>query len=519
MTETDSGRRVGRRRLALGVLLAAQLMLIVDIVVLNVALPSIRRSLDVPEGQIQLASIAYTVTFGGLLIVAGRAGDLLGRRRVFWAGLAVFTVASAFTGASQQATHLFAGRALQGLGAAMVSPTALALLTSTFREGTARNRALGLWAAVGAGGAIVGQVLGGVVADLFGWRWIFFLNVPVGVAALLLAPRMLPESRSDDRPRLDLGGAVTLAGGVGVASLALARASQHGIDRPATALAVGALALLVGFVAVERRHASPLVRFDLLRTPGVRIGNGVLALIAGATAPALLFATLYLQDVLRYTPLAVGVAFAPVTLVVMAVSPVAGRLVGRYGVRPLLTGGCLVSAAGFALLATAGTTGTYLTEVLPGLVLVALGNGLAFAPTMIAATSGVAHRDQGLASGVLSTAQELGTALGLAVLAAVATAASDVTEGVLPAGAAVEGYRVGFVGAVLLAGLGALVATRAPRDLGRAALGEEGAGVEDAVGVEGVLDRPHGADLGGGAVPHEPATLGGADAVLGADRA
>jgi EmrB/QacA subfamily drug resistance transporter len=418
------------------------------------------------DGQLQLASVAYTVTFGSLLIIAGRAGDLFGRRRFFIIGLAVFTAASLLTGMAQAPWQLFASRALQGLGAAMVSPTALALLTSTHDEGAARNRAMALWAAVGSGGAIAGQLAGGVITDVFGWRWIFLINVPIGLVAIAIATRLFPESRDDDQRRhLDLAGAGLLAAAIAVASLGLARVGEHGLDRITVGHLVVSVVLLTAFGRQERRHPVPLVRLGLLRLPGVSTGNSVLALLAGSTAGALFFATLYLQVVLDYSPADVGFAFAPVTLIVLAVSPLAGRIVTGVGVRPPLVAGTAFCAIGFVYLAGVDPGGSYLVDVLPGLGLVALGNGLAFAPTMITATSGVAEDEQGVASGLMNTAQELGTALGLAALAAVAVGSVTAADG--DALATVDGYQVGFLAAAALAVVGLTCAWRAPRHLGR----------------------------------------------------
>jgi EmrB/QacA subfamily drug resistance transporter len=455
--------------LALIVLCAAQLMLIVDVVVLNVALPSMQRGLGIPAGQLQLTGVAYTLAFGSLLIVAGRAGDLFGRRRLFLIGLGVFTAASVLTAAAQDDSWLFAGRALQGLGAAMVSPTALALLTSTFAEGPERNRALGMWAAVGSGGAVAGQFLGGLMTDVFGWRSVFLINAPIGVLAIALATRLLPESHGQRKERLDLRGAALLSGGVAAFSLALARVAEHGFDAPTLAGTAVAVALLAGFALAERHHPAPLVRADLLRNRGVRSGNIVLALLAGATGSALFFTTLYLQSVLDYTPMAVGAAFAPVTLIVLAVSPVVGRLTSRLGARTLLLAGTTLTLTGMLLLSRVDPSGSYFTEVLPGLAVVAFGNALAFAPTMIAATSGVDAEDQGLASGLLNTSQELGTAVTLAVLAPIAATVARAGGLTGDAMATTAGYRAGFLAAAALLGLAAATAWRTPRGIGEMA--------------------------------------------------
>jgi MFS family permease len=452
----------GRERWVLTVLCAAQLMLIVDVVALNVALPSMRRSLDIPVGQLQLTGVAYTLTFGSLLVVAGRAGDVYGRRRLFTVGLALFTVASVASAAAPHAPALFAARSFQGLGAACMSPAALAMLTSTFAEGEARNRALGLWAAVGSGGAILGQVLGGTLTELFGWRSVFLVNVPIGAAVALGVVRLVPESYGE-RQRLDLRGAAVLAAAVALVTVSLTRIAEHGIDGLVVAGGAAAGVLFFGFRQAERRHPHPLVKPALLALRGVALGNGILALLAGGTAAALFFTTLYLQGPLEYPPFAVGLAFAPVTAIVLLVSPVAGRLVGRYGARALLLTGTASAGAGLVLLTQMSAGGTYATHVLPGLAAVALGNGLAYAPTMIVATSRVADADQGLASGLIGTSQELGTAFGLAIAAPVAAATVSASDTSL-----VSGYRAGVWVAAALVGAAVVLALRTPGRLGRA---------------------------------------------------
>jgi EmrB/QacA subfamily drug resistance transporter len=436
----------------LAVLCAAQFMLIVDVVVVNVALPAIKSSLGIADARLAFVSIAYTLVFGSLLIVAGRAGDLFGRRRLLLCGLGVFTIGSLLSGVAQVDWQLFAARGVQGLGAAAVSPIALSLITATFAEGSARNRALGWWGAVGSAGAIAGQLLGGVLTDLAGWRSIFLINVPIGIAAIAIALKVLPESRTIDRPRLDLAGAVTLAAGLAALTYALSRLAEGGFDRWFTgAMAIAAL-ILSGFVVIERRHPAPLMRFGLLGNRFVSSGNAILALSAAAVGGALFFTSLYLQLVLGYSPLVVGMVFAPVTLIVVLVSPMAGRLVERVGLQRLLVVGLVLTSAGLLGLAMAPLGGS-LGYVLPALALVGLGSGLSYAPTFVAGTTGVADADQGLASGLLSTSQELGAAIGLALLGALAT---TVTAGL----GLVEGYRAGYLGALAMIALALLMVPR-----------------------------------------------------------
>ncbi len=453
-TRTSTAGRVARRTV-LSILCVAQFMLIVDVVVVNVALPSIRADLDIADSRLQLVAVGYTLTFGSLLILFGRMGDLFGRRRLFLTGLAVFTLASLATGLAASEWLLFASRAAQGVGAAMVSPTALALLMTYFREGDERNRALGYWGAVGSGGAIAGQLVGGSLTDAFGWRSIFFVNVPIGLLALAAAARHLQESHPEERRHLDGRGACLLVAGLVAAIVSLIRLGE-GRDL-SVALWTGAVAvvLLGAFVRTERRHPAPLVDARLLRVGRVLPANLLLAVNAGMVSGTLFFTTLYLQVVLGYSPLAVGAAFAPITLVILLASPRVGALVATVGVRRLLTIGFTLAAVGMAVLARLPEDGSYATDVLPGLVLVALGSAFAYAPTFVAGTTDVPADQEGLASGLLNTSQELGAAVGLTVLATFAAAAT--TDAV--ATSAAGGYRAGLLLAAVVTGL-ALVAVR-----------------------------------------------------------
>lgn len=440
-------------------------MLIVDVVVVNVALPTIRADLAIPDGRLHLVSVGYTLTFGGLLIVFGRIGDLYGRRRLFLIGVGAFTLASLATGLARAEWQLLAARAAQGVGAAMVSPTALALLTTAFAEGDRRNRALGLWGAVGSGGAVAGQLLGGVVTDLFDWRWIFLINVPIGAATLALARRHLPESRAADRPVLDVPGAVVLTVALAATTLALTRYAEGGHTVQATWLLGAAPAAFAVLVVVERRHRAPLLDRRVLRIGGVARANALLAIDAGALGASLFFTTLYMQVVLGYSPLAVGAAFAPITVLILLISPRAGALTTRYGPRRLIAIGFALLAAGMLVLARVPADGTYLRDVLPGMLLLAAGSGLSYAPIFVAGTGGVPDRDQGLASGLLNSAQELGTAVGVTVLGAIATAAT-------PAGgvaALTTGYRAGLLAAAAATLLGLILVAGIPRPAADAA--------------------------------------------------
>ncbi|BBH70296.1 MFS transporter [Actinoplanes sp. OR16] len=402
-------------------------MLIIDVVVVNVAIPAIRADLGIPDERLVLISIAYTLTFGSLLIASGRAGDLLGRRRLFLYGLTLFTLASLATGFAQTGWQLLAARAAQGIGAAMAAPAALALLTSTFAEGPRRNRALGWWAAVGSAGAIGGQLLGGLITSTLGWRWIFLINVPVGIAVIVLGRRRLAESRAPRPASPDLCGAVLLAAGLASGILALTGY---------TLLSIPAVLLLVAFVLVERRHPEPIVDGALLRTASIGPANVLLFVNAGTLGAALFFTTMYLQEILGHPAAAVGLAFAPVTLVVLLISPRVASLVSRFGVRPLLAAGFVLLAAGMLWLARMPAAGSYPRDVLGPLLLLAAGSGLSYAPTFVAGTTGVPDDRHGVASGLLNSAQELGSAAGLAVFGTLAAAVG--------AGSA-HGYRAGLL--------------------------------------------------------------------------
>lgn len=463
MKPTTSAGLSGRDKTAVAVLCLAQFMLIVDVVIVNVALPTLRRALDIPDAQLSLTAVSYTVTFGSLLIAAGRAGDAWGRRRMFVVGVVVFTVASLLTGLAHESWQFFLGRAAQGVGAAMVSPNALALLLNRFQNTAARNKAMGVWGAVGAGGAIAGQVVGGVVADTLGWRWIFLLNVPIGAVATVLALRHLHRSRGEVRS-VDSRGSALLVAGLAPAIVAVAWLPERGLDRSVLGCFVVAVCLLVGFVAQQRRAAFPLVSSALLRTPGVQPANAIIALSAATVTASLFFTTLYLQVVLEHSALMVGLAFAPITVLIMGLSSISAKLVSRQGARMPLIGGLGMQAAGMLLLSRMSVGGSYWRDVLPALLCIAVGSALTYVPTYIAATAQVAAPEQGAASGLLNTAQELGPAVGLAGIAAVASSVIG-TSAVPPD--LVAGYRAGLMAAAVVTAVGVLVALRVPRDLGR----------------------------------------------------
>jgi EmrB/QacA subfamily drug resistance transporter len=453
-----------RPGLVLTVLCLAQFMLVLDISVTNVALSSIRSDLGFAVGDLQWIVTAYVLVFGSLLIFFGRAGDLWGRRRLFLIGTALFSAASLLCGLAQEPWQLVAARALQGLGAAMMSPAALSLLTTTFEEGAPRNKALGVWGAIAAGGAAAGMIIGGILTDIASWRWVFLINVPVGLAVALAAVRVVPESRVSSRGALDVPGALTVSGGLLALVYGLTRVGPEGSTSSALVAFAVALVLLGAFVLVERRAEEPIVDASLLRIRGVATANAFSVLSTAVVVGQSFFLSLYLREVLEFSPLRTGFALVPITLVVIAVASALPQALPRIGVRAALVAAGVLLAAGMALQARLPVDGSYLRDVLPAIVVTAAGLGLGFVSATIAATSGVDARQQGLASGLLNTSQQIGGALGLAILATLAASrTTDLIErGEAPLDALNGGFSVGFAGAVVLGLLAAGAALAAP---------------------------------------------------------
>ncbi|WP_051580114.1 MFS transporter [Pseudonocardia acaciae] len=422
-----------RPALVLVLLCAAQFVVILDTTIVNVALPSIQADLGFASpSDLQYVISLYALTFGGSLILAGRAADLVGRRRVFVTGLVVFVAASLACGLAAGPATLLAARAAQGVASAMVSAAALTLLTTSFPEGAGRNRALGAWGAVGGAAGASGLLFGGVLTDLAGWPSVFFINLPIGLVAAVSALRLLPGAPAAGRGRSpDLPGAVTVTAGLGLLIFGLTRAEQGGVLSGDTAGAlIGSVALLAAFVLVERRVRAPLVRFGLFRVPGVAGANAAALLLNAIIASNLFFTTLYVQHVLGFTPLLTGLAFLPNSALVVAGSAVGSRLAGRLGTSPVLaTGFGVLLVASLLLARVPPTAASYPVHVLPGFALTGLGLGLAFVSVTIAATRGVDPRDQGLASGTVNTAQQVGFAVGIA--AVVGAAGPDQATGYL----------------------------------------------------------------------------------------
>jgi EmrB/QacA subfamily drug resistance transporter len=430
---------------ALLVLCMAQFMLVLDIAVVNVGLPSIQADLGFSPESLQLVVTAYTLTFGGLLLLGGRAADLLGRRRMFLVGLAVFTAASLLCGLAQSDTMLIVSRALQGIGGALLSPAALSLLITTFTEGSERNRALGLWAAVGAGGAAVGLLVGGVLTDLANWRWVFLINVPIGAAVAFAVPRILPATQAPGSGRIDYYGAGVATAGLMALVYGLSRGEQYSFSAPLTVgLLAAAVVLLCAFVVVEQRVAEPLVPFRIFRARTLTGANVAIFLAVSVMLSMTFFLTLYFQQVLGFSPVETGLAFLPVSLILGTVARVAAGTVERTGARPLLLTGFVFLVAGMLYLSRVSADGSYLADGLPGMALISVGMGLVFPVATVAATAGIAAHEQGLASGILNTSQQVGGAVGLAVLATVASAAAK-SGASSPAVAATDGFEAAFL--------------------------------------------------------------------------
>src|SRR3954451_1365049 len=436
----------------------AQFMVILDATITNVALPSIQDDLGFSAADLQWVVNAYMLVFGGFLLLGGRAGDLLGRRRLFVIGISIFTVASLLDGLATSPGFLVGARALQGLGAALVSPAALSIITTTVPEGPDRAKALGAFAAISGGGGAVGLLLGGLLTDALSWQWVFFVNVPVGVIALLLALRFVPESRAEDRRGgFDLIGAFLVTSGLVLLTYAIVKAQDFGWGSAKTlGLGVGALGLLAAFAVVQHRRAAPLVRLSIFRTRTLTTANLTTLLMLSGLNAFFFFGSLYFQQIRGYNALESGAAFVPMTVGIIAGSVSSQRLIARFGVKAVLLGGLVVGTAGLLWMTGLTPDSGYVTGFLPGIVLLALGIGHAFVPLTLIATGGVAPDDQGLASGLFNTSQQIGGALGLAVLSTFANSATDKFHGARP-DALVHGYTTAFaIGAGLLA-IGAVV--------------------------------------------------------------
>jgi EmrB/QacA subfamily drug resistance transporter len=452
-----------RKWLALALLSVVQFMVVLDIAIVNVALPSIQVDLGFSQQNLQWVISAYALVFGGFLLLGGRAADLLGRRRIFLIGLVVFTIASLFAGLAWSETSLIGARVLQGLGAAVITPAALSILSTTFTEGRERNIALGVWGAVGGFGAAAGVLLGGILTDALSWEWIFFVNVPVGVAALAFTPFLLKESRDAAVKSFDALGAVLVTGGLSVLVYAITQAGQDGwLAGKTLSFFATSLAMLVGFVVWEQRHPEPLMRLGILRIKTVSGANVAGFIMGTATFSLFLMLTLYMQQVLGYSPMKTGVGYLAVAGTAIFTSAIAAQLVTRIGVKPVLAIGMTSLTGGLVYFTQVSVGGSYVGDLLPGFLLIAVGLGFSFVPISIAALAGIQPAEAGLASGLINTSQQIGGALGIAALSTIATSrtSDSLAGGATQAQALVDGFHGAFFAGVILAAIG-IVATLA----------------------------------------------------------
>ena len=441
----------------------AQFMVLVDAVVVNVALPTIKRDLGFSDHNLAWIVDAYLLTFGGFLLLGGRLADRAGRRRMFMVGIGLFTGASLLAGFSQSAAMLLVARGLQGVAGAIVSPAALSIILTTFAEGRARNHALAVWGAIAGAGAGFGLLLGGAVVQAIGWRWVFFINIPIGAAVIALAPRIVPESRAPAAARrsYDVGGAVAATVSTLALVFTLVNANSWGWTSAPTVIGFAVFAVLaVAFLIIERRAADPLIPLRIFRNRSLASADATVVIASAAPFGMAFFATLYLQQVLGFTALESGLGYLPFTATATAASASAARLVDRFTPKPVLVVGLAISFCGLLLISGISGHGDYASRVLPSMIVVGLGAGLTFVPITLIATSGVSAADSGLASGLLSTTQQIGGALGLAILtpiAAAATASAGLAGSPAPL-ALTHGFQLGFVVAASMSGASSLFA-------------------------------------------------------------
>jgi EmrB/QacA subfamily drug resistance transporter len=455
-----------KRWFVLAIIVAAQFMVVLDVAIVNVALPSIKTDLHFSQESLQWVITAYSILFGGVLLLGGRLADLLGRRRLFVAGLALFTVSSLLDGLAWSEGSLIAFRSLQGLGAAMLSPAALSILMTTFKEGRERNLALGIWGAASGSGGAAGVLLGGALTSAFSWSWIFFINVPAGVLVLALVPFLLKESRADLAHRhFDAAGAASITGGLMLLVYAMTRAAQHGwATGTSIGLLAGAAALIVAFVVIEFRSKAPLLPMRIFRLRTLTSSNISGLLLGAAVFSQFFLLTLYMQQVLHYSALKTGVAYVALTVSIIAFSGVGQGLATRIGVRPVLATGMGLSAAGLVLYAQLPVHGHYFWDLFPAFLLSGIGLALSFVPMSIGALTGVTQADAGVASGLINTGQQVGGAIGVAAATTIATTFaghyvhSHPGSTALSGGALTHGFQVAFYVLAGIAAVGAVLA-------------------------------------------------------------
>src|SRR6478736_1672979 len=455
-----------RRWLVLSVLVVAQFMVVLDVAIVNVALPTIKNDLHFSESGLQWVITAYAILFGGVLLLGGRMADLLGRRRVFMAGMAVFTVFSLLDGLAWSSSSLIAFRGLQGLGAALLAPAALSILTTTFREGRDRNVALGIWGAASGSGGAAGVLLGGALTSALSWSWIFFINVPAGILVLAVSPWLLKESRADLAHRhFDFAGAASITGGLMLLVYAMTRAAGHGWATTETiGLLVASAALIVAFLVIEARSTAPLLPMRIFRLRTLTASNVAGLLMGGAIFSQFFLLTLYMQQVLHYSALKTGLAYIALTLTIITFSAVAQGMATRFGIRRTLPVGLALSAGALVLFARLPVDGHYATDLLPAFLLSGIGLAMAFVPMSIGGLTGVREADAGVASGLINTSQQIGGAIGVAAATTIATTYTThfvvAHPGTSPlAGTALtHGFQIAFYVLAAVALLGAILA-------------------------------------------------------------
>ena len=460
MTTADTPRA---KNLALALLAMTQFVVVLDAAIVNVALPSIGKALDFSQDNLSWVVNAYTLTFGGFLLLGGRLADLLGRRRMFMYGLVLFSIASLLGGLAQSDIWLIIARGAQGLGAAIVSPAALSIITNTFAEGAERNKALGVWGAVAGSGGAAGVLLGGILTQYAGWEWVLFVNTPIGIAAALLAPRLLDESRDEvENPSFDVVGALSVTAGLVMLVYALVDAPQAGWESTQTiVLGIASAVVLAAFMAWERRRQAPLVPFSIFRLQTLRGANVVSLLVAMSLFSMFFFISLYMQQVLGYDALKAGLSYLPLAGTIIISAGVASALVTRIGFKITLIVGMVFVTGGLVWFAQVPPDGSYLSDLLGPMLVAAVGLGFAFVPVTIAAVTGIRPDQAGLASGLVNTSQQVGGALGLAILVAIAnsTTSGQFADGVRDRAVALtEGFQDAFTVGAGFAAAGAILA-------------------------------------------------------------
>jgi EmrB/QacA subfamily drug resistance transporter len=463
---SDAVGTADRRGLVLAVIVVSQFMVVLDTAIVNVALPSIKADLGFSQEDLQWVITGYAICFGGLLLLGGRLADLIGRRLVFMAGISVFTAFSLLDGLAWSEASLITFRCLQGAGAALISPAALSILTTTFEEGPERNRALGVWGAASGSGGAVGALLGGALTSWLSWSWIFYVNVPIGLAVLAVSPRLLRESRADlPERRFDFAGAVAITGGLMLLVYAMTYATGHGWATAATvALLVVSAALIASFFVTEARAKVPLLPLRILRLRTLAGSNVSAFFTTGTVVSMFLLLTLYMQEVLHYSPIKTGVAYIPQTLMLVAFSAIGQALVTRLGVRIIFPVGLALAAAAYVLFAQLPVHGHYFPDLLPGFLISGPGLAFAFVSMSIGALTGVRKEDAGAASGLINTTQQIGGAIGVAAAITIATTAtrhyvgSHAGVSAFDGRALTHGFNVAFWVLAVVAVVGALVA-------------------------------------------------------------